>query len=38
MSESIIKQKNRSDFLSLLGALGAIAAIFWLITNCVSCH
>jgi len=41
MSENIIKQKNWSDTLSLIGsiaAIAAIAAIFWLVTNCASCH
>jgi len=38
MSENIIKQKNWPDTLSLVGGLAAIAAIFWLITNCASCH
>jgi len=38
MSENISKQKNWSNTLSLIGGLGAIAFIFWLITNCAACH
>jgi len=38
MSENIIRKKNWSNSLGLIGGLGAIVAIFWLITNCTSCH
>jgi len=35
MSEILINQKG---IFTVVGSIAAIAAIFWLITNCASCH
>jgi len=38
MSEADISKKSWSDALTVVGGIAAIAAMFWLVTNCASCH